>query len=183
MYYRYFAIFSPWEKNRPFIWAKLNEALCKVLFEFAKCFWKKKIFQFCQHIFVISLISSLGPCLKKKNLNYFNIKMLCADQVWMKLVLENKMKMFREVKHSGIAILILEFHCWIRVICSIFIYGAPVWWINYRYIKIDLTGCHDTCISHFFCRRFFNQNIFNTAILLVKPSCKKCLFTFYGHGI
>lgn len=123
------------------------------------------------------------PLFEKKNLNYFNIKMLCADQVWMKLVLENKMKMFREVKHSGIAILILEFHCWIRVICSIFIYGAPVWWINYRYIKIDLTGCHDTCISHFFCRRFFNQNIFNTAILLVKPSCKKCLFTFYGHGI
>ena len=51
MYFRYFAIISPWKRAEPFIWKKPeflspNDALCQVWLKLAQWFWRRRFVNF-----------------------------------------------------------------------------------------------------------------------------------------
>ena len=64
IYFRYFFIISPWKRVGPFIWTNLNplhpRCIAPSLVEIGSVVLEKINFTFCQFIFAISLLSSLG---------------------------------------------------------------------------------------------------------------------------
>ena len=70
MYFRSFLIISPWKRARPFIWIPLTqECIVPSLVEINPVILENKIFQVCQCIFAISLLSPIakrrGPSFKQ----------------------------------------------------------------------------------------------------------------------
>ena len=64
MYFQYFLIISPWIKAGPFIWTNFNPlpkgCFVPSLVKIGSVVQEKKIFKFCQCIFAISWLTSLG---------------------------------------------------------------------------------------------------------------------------